>query len=336
MFPNLKKLRVNDCSERRHVMPYLIPLLKSASNLESIALSCNSFPFSTMAKMQSLREIRLSGLQKLDLDGLADCLEANTELKVFKIIDEQADLVKLGDDLSKSCKGLEQFKDRNFGNIYEGFCSAMANRYSFLSSLENLTSVKLTSFTFCGSDLYYPLSKLDGRKLVQLGVFMSSATPVILPEEIIRNLLARPLPSFPTLRSVKLEILDQNTEHYEPKWTQCDLRCRFLFHFLAQQKNIQRFTFNGGTLQNVHKVLDVVPNIRTLDISQTVLLLEEKGEIVPRVVDSLRKFRQSTTGNTEKHLLYLIVSYDFYRIEKERKNCDLDIIRIVFKSTKPF
>ncbi|KAJ6638504.1 hypothetical protein Bhyg_11240 [Pseudolycoriella hygida] len=309
LFTNLRKFCLYDRNKRRLLMLYLLPLLTFAQNIESLELTCrNIFGERRLENLRKLRKLRIHYRDDWTFEkfsGLIDCLETNPELKM-----------------------LERFEDRDLGNIYDRFGKSLHNRYSFLSSFQHLSYVALTSYTFCGSDLYYPLKVMDGRNIVRLKILMSYQPPIVLQERKTDKILRRRVPKFPSLQSVEMEIFDQDVVIYEPESTQCDIRCKFLFHFLAQQKNVQHFEFVGGSLNNMHKILDVVPNIRTLDVSGTAVLFEESREMVPKIVQTLRTYRQSK-NNQKLPLLRLILSYDFII---PANNDYGDCVRISFES----
>lgn len=329
---SLRKLSVTCLSTNGFVTTtkFLIYISAVASNLQILKLVNIDIQGRWLQNMQNLCELHLDWKEGYSFDSLISCLRENLKLKIFKFCHRNGDITTIGKVLS-NCTTLQKFKDRDFENPYERLDSAMIKRYNFLATFPHLNIVSLTSYTFCGCDLYYPLTTMATKNIVKLKVFMSYSQPIILDNRTTAEFMRRPLPNFSGLQSLEIEIFDRNGV-YDPKWTQCDLRCKFFFHFAAQLKNLQRFKFAGEGLRNMHKILEFAPIIRILDISQTVAVLDEKDIFFPNVVQTLRKIRQSNDGIDGQRLLHLIMNYEF----KIGKNNDYeDVVRCSFKLPKP-
>lgn len=93
---------------------------------------------------------------------------------------------------------------------------------------------------------------------------------------------------------------------HDPKWTQCDLRCEFLLHFMSKLMNLKCVRLLGRHHNNMHKILEVSPNIQTLDIS--VSREEVPPEEIQNIMKTLSKFRQLNDGGIDHKLLHLIVN----------------------------
>lgn len=337
-FVNLRKFSLFDESDSNFVLIHkvIIPILCGATKLQTLKLINVDIHGGWLERMQNLYELRLHWSRNSVLNELINCLRMNPKLKSFKFTHRNEKMTIIGNVLSKSCIDLRRFADRDFGNNYERFDSTLTDRYSFLSLCGRLTSVALTSYTFCGCDLYYALTALAGKKIVKLKVFMSYAQPMFLDRLKTIEIMRRSPPKFPTLLSAEIEIMYPATgDEFDRKWTQCELRCKYMFHFLAQQTNLKYFKFSGDSLSNMHTILNVAPNIRTLHVVEAVPLNEERKNLLLKIVHTLRKIRQTKPtrydGN-EQRLLHLILSYE-YKVEK---NFDYeDVVRISFERTKP-
>lgn len=282
---------------------FLTSVSTTASNLQNLKIQEVDFHDGCLKNMQNLHELRLHYQQSssFSLDELTSCWRMNPRLKVFTFAGFH-NITTVGDVLSRYCSDLEEFSDVNFCNPYDRLGLPTMNRYNFLSTLPCLNSVTLSSYTFCGCDLYYPLMTLAAKNIAKLKVFMNNVRPIVLNEEERAQLMRRPLPNFMCLETVEIEVMDTVTR-------QCDLRCQFMFHFMSQLKNLLHFTLIGMHTNKIYKILEIIPNIRTLDISKLSLLRLESE--VRNVGKTLRRSRKSFDGKTIPHLLHLVVHYPF-------------------------
>lgn len=329
---NLRKLRlVNHGGNVIISTKFLILVSLAASNLQTLKLSNVQIRGKWLESMLNLRDLRVGWKEDSVLDSLLNCLRVNPKLKSFKFYHRSKYITTIGNVLSESCTGLEKFKDRDFENDYDRLDKEVINRYNFLSTFPYLSNVSLTSFTLCGCDLYYPLTTLATKKIVKLNIFMSYSQRIILDDETTTDIMRRPLPHFPDLKSIKVEIYDQyGDEQSDPKWRECDVRCKFLFHFVAQLKNLQHFKFAGDCRGNMHKILEFAPSIRTLDVVDTVAFTEA-NKLVPDVVRTVRANRLLNGGINDQHVLHLIVNWEY----KVGISVDYeDVVRISFGMQK--
>lgn len=287
---------------------FLTKISTTATNLRSLALFNFELRDNWLHNMQKLTELRLYWRGDSSFDNLFSYLRTNPPLKVFEFRHKLKDVTSVYAVLSESCPRLEKFSDSDvdMSNPYQRFDDSLANRYRFLSKFLHLNIVTLMSYTFCGCDLYYPLVALATKNIVKLKILMNLSRPVTVSDEAKAEIMRRPLPQFAGLHSVEMKIWEQNEYIYDPKWTQCDLRCQFLFHFLKQVKNLQYFRFTGGSLSNMHKVLEFAPSICVLDVSE---VSHETHTMVPKIVKTLRS-RQLDGGKNDRYPLHLILRDD--------------------------
>lgn len=336
-FSNLRKLkfRADDNDYSWHT-EFLTQISLTASNLQILILIDIVVEGGWLNNIRNLRELHVEGI--FSLFKIEDLTSGLRMLKVFKFESYQDITITISDALSKYCPNLETLIDEHiiYSNPYIRVGVDLIHRYDFLSSFPYLNSVTLTSYTFCGSDLYYPLITLATKNIVKLGVFMNGSKPIFLNAEEKAQILRHSLPHhFTGLQTVEIEIsLNVGDEvspisfDLDPKWRQFDLRCQFIFKFLSKLKNLKRVNFLGysGYMSNMHKILEYTPNIPTLDMSE---LERVQPKEIQNMVKILRRVKQLNGGN-KRNLLHLLMNsscsvYGYTDFE--------DVIKISFHKT---
>lgn len=334
IFSNLHKLRFSlycNVDPSALCTYFLTQISTTAVNLRSLEIDQVEIRENWLQNMRNLEELRIVWKMRSSLDSLVNYFNAKPDLKVFKMLHQGANVTAVLDALSGCCPNLKTFTDmnRNFSTVeYERFDNSLANRYALLSKFAHLNSVTLTTYTFCGSDLHYPLVNLATKNLSKLRILTSQSQPIVLKKEVKVELMRRPLPKFVKPKSVELHISSPNAPDlvFDPKSTRCDLRCEFLIHFLSYANSLQHLGL-AGEISNIDRMLLLLPTVRVLDISRASLLnpFKEVSNIVKTVLGSLQRV-------TRKGVFHLILKDD-EKVQYFKQQTDLkDVINFTFFS----
>lgn len=307
-FSNLRRLIFAsnfDCTE------FLTAISETASNIQIVDLRNVILSGIWLKNMHNLCELRLlwSGIDS-PLRGIKSCLRLNPQLRVFKFMGKQ-DITTIVDDL-KHCLNLRKFSDISRKNPYDRFGAAMISRYNFLETFPHLTSVTLTSFTFCGCDLYYPLMILATKNIVKLRFSMNHSNPIVLDKTEKSRILRLSLPNFSFLKTIEIYISSQLADIHkytypDPKWGIFHFRSEFILHFISQLKNLQNVKLLCCDLRDVYKILEFVPNIRALDISEANLTWIE----IEKILKAILRIRQLKNAEINYHLLHFVSNNEY-------------------------
>lgn len=333
-FTNLRKLKFEtyQSADRNDVFNnFLTQISTTATNLQSLELVTLEPRCNWLQNMRNLVELRFLWRNGSSFDNLLCFLKTCPKLKVFEFRHQLPNLTSICNALTESCsEHLRVFSDIDESMSTLGHNQPLIERYAFLSKFSHLSHVTLMTYTFCGSDLYYALMSLAKKDIVKLKIVTAFSRNVILSDEVNKDIMRRRLPQFARLNSVEIEISEPNVPVFDSKWTQCDLRCQFMFHFLRQVNSLQHFTFTGTSLTNMDKVLEHVPHIRSLDISKVSSL--QTLTVVSNIVEIQRKRRQLADGENEHGTFHLILR-DSFDVRNFVKNIDLKDAMITFTFT---
>ncbi|KAG4068620.1 hypothetical protein HA402_002311 [Bradysia odoriphaga] len=273
-FSNLRKLRFEaycDADMRGACTNFLTQISTAALNLRSVEISQLELRGNWLENIRNLGELRIKWKIGSSFDSLFSFLNGKPNLKVFKLIHQLSDVTSVYDCLAESCSNLETFsdEDRTLSTHYRHFDDSLTSRYAFFSKFSHLSYVTLTTYTFCGSDLYYPLVNLATKNLIKLTVATSLSEPILLSNKVKTEIMRRPLPQFSRLKTVKFDLSTPSVHDFDEKLVRCDLRCQFLFHFLRQVTSLQQFELYGPSSTHMYKIVEHLPTIRVLDLSQS-------------------------------------------------------------------
>lgn len=273
-FSNLRKLKFKaycDADMRGVCTNLFLQISTTALNLRSIEIGQLEVRGNWLQNLHNLDELRITWKRDSPFDSLISFLEGKPNLKIFGLIHQRADVTSVYDVLAKSCPNLKTFcdEDRSISIHYHSLDDSLTSRYRFFSKFSDLSYVTLTTYTFCGSDLYYPLVALANKNIVKLTIVTSLSEPIVLSKNVKTEILGRPLPQFASLKSVEFDIATPKARIINEKWMRCDFRCQFLFHFLRHATSLQHFTLSGPSLTHIDKIVEHLPTIRVLDLSQT-------------------------------------------------------------------
>ena len=222
--------------------------------------------------MENLKELRLHTSKRramnIQNDELAVFLRTKAKLEIFSHI-SGSDITDVVDSLIENCPKLKSFADFHLNNPHTNLRLAgvniqMMQRYGFVRQFSGVTTLGLTSYTRCGSDLYFPLVKLAAQNRVEtLKIFMDRNTAIALDETNQMCHSHRDFGHFTRLRSIELQIRSDAPD-------QCELNAEFICDFVSKQQNIQAFTVMcEPALKDIHKILDKAPHLKELGISHT-------------------------------------------------------------------
>lgn len=325
-FSNLRKFKFGaycDADQRGVCTNLLTQISTNAVNLRSVEIGQLEVRGDWLRNMRKLEELRITWKKNSSFDTLISCLKEMPKLKVFKLVHQVADVASVYNALAESCPNLETFsdEDRTLSSYqnYHNFDDSLTSRYAFLSKLSNLSYVTLTTYTLCGSDLYYPLVSLASKNIVKLTIVTSLTEPIVLDKKAKAEVMGRPLPQFGRLKSVKFDIATPNVRNvvsFDRKWTRCDLRCQFLFHFLRHVTSVQHFELAGSSLTHIDKIVEHMPTIRVLDLSETNSF--EICKAVTNIVNIVLGSRPSDSGT------FNIILEDEERVQLFKKRNHLE------------
>lgn len=124
----------------------------------------------------------------------------------------------------------------------------------FSARIPPLKKVSLTSYTNCGSDLYYPLQYLTVRKQIEeLSIHTNRETAIpLLPNHSCRH-LAKHLPNFTNLKSV--EFLIEGNGGF-------DFDAEFVRGFASKLSNVEEIRVNFQYfIHGINKIIDMAPKV---------------------------------------------------------------------------
>lgn len=305
-FSNLHKLKLNVLRFQRYSSfdDFLTALSASASNLRYLQLFHVDVEGQWLKtnRMGNLSELRILKPCTISMPDLSIFLHSLPKLETFLYKGEQ-DITVIGTTLVKCCPNLKTFEDVHTSNPNRRFHLGGMNRYNFLASFSNLHSVALTSYTFCGCDLYYPLTKLATKNIVKLRIFSNLEYAVTFNDADRERIMKYSFDYFKTLLFLELDVRNFRLAG--------DMRCEFIMHLATQLKNLESFTLQSSRLNNANKIIESLPQIRTLSISQ--ITFKHLPVEMRKIVRTLRAIRQVKDTDDESNILQLIVNIEQWR-----------------------
>lgn len=312
---------------------FLTQISTAAVNLRTLDIDQLQIRGDWLQNMRNLEELRIVWKMGSSLDSLVNYFNAKPNLKIFKFLHHGADVTSISSifkALAESCPKLETFfdSDRNLSSMYTRFDDSLTKRYASFSKFSYLNFVTLTTYTFCGSDLYYPLVNLATKNLANLRIMTCASQPIVLEKEVKAEIKRRPLPQFVRIKSVELFISPLNVpDLFDPNWTRCDLRSEFLKYFLhhANAEGLQHLAISGFDVSKIDKLLAFLPTVRVLNISGAHLhdTFREVSNIVKTVLTS--------PGRSARKGAFQLVLRDDEKVQYFKQQNDLkDVINFTF------
>ncbi|XP_055306023.1 uncharacterized protein LOC129570445 [Sitodiplosis mosellana] len=332
-FANLRQLVLNDNYTRVWYKEFLAGIAVTATNLTHLTLEgVNvSGEWLTNVGMQNLKELRLHASKRrsmnIQTNELAVFLRSKPKLEIFSHIGT-SDITDVIDSLTESCPKLKSFADFHLNNPHDirtvtNINAQMMHRYTFVRQFTGVTTLGLTSYTQCGSDVYYPLIKLAVQNRVEaLKIYMDRNNTVVLPENNQMRYSHRDFGHYTRLRSIELQIRSDASD-------QCELNAEFICDFVSKLENIEKFTVMcEPALKDVNKIVDKAPHLKELGISHT------KMKYLPvemlKIVRSIRKRRKAliADGINDPEPFHLVVN-----IKQLREVQVYDDVKTILKAT---
>lgn len=315
---NIRKFKLNVLRFQRYSSfdDFLHALLVAATNLNYLHLFHVDIEGHWLKpkKMLNLYELRILKPCVVSIPHLTIFLSRLPNLHRFTYKGD-TDITSVGSTLLENCPNLEVFEDIHTASSYRRDAMALRHtRYTFLASFANLNTITLTSYTFCGCDLYYPLTKLATNKnIVHLKVFANLEQAETFNEaERQRILQTCSFSHFASLSSMELDVRNYRLEGA--------VHCEFVLLFATQLKNLEKFTLQSSRVTNVNKLIESLPQIRTMSISQ--ITFKHLPVEMRKIVRTLRAIRQANDMEDDDVVLQLIVNIEQWRELQVYKDID--------------
>lgn len=305
---NIRKFKLNVLRFQRNSTfdDFLNALLVSATNLTHLNLfhvdmEGNWLKQTKMLNLYELRILRPCGVSIARLKIFLGCLP---KLRRFTYKGD-TDITSIASTLIEKCPNLEVFEDVHTSTSYlREPLSVRETRYSFLASFANLHTVTLTSYTFCGCDLYHALVKLANLNIVHLKVFANLEQAEAFNEVDRKRIMENcSFSHFVSLSSLELDVRNYRLDGA--------IHCEFLLLFATQLKNLEKFTLQNSRLANINKIIESLPQIRTLAISQ--VTFKHLPVEMRKIVRVLRAIRQASDMYEDRVVLNMIVNIQQWR-----------------------
>lgn len=202
---------------------------------------------------------------------LSEFLHTKAKLELFSHIGYD-DMRPVVDALTEHCPRLKTFVDFHLSNQYrflgnEEINNQMFERYHFVEKFADLTTIGVTSYTQCGSDLYPALLKLASKKKVEeLKIYIDRDEAITLPV-VNRVDFEHVYDSFINLESLKtIELQIKSTKFQEIG----SIVAKFMRDFISNMKSVETVCIvSEHTIRDINKNIDLAPNVIELDIAQT-------------------------------------------------------------------
>lgn len=325
-FTNLRKLVLHDNYMSVTYKEYLALISVTATNLTHLTLEgVNvSGEWLLSAGMDNLRELRLQTSKRRSMRiqtvELSEFLRTKTKLELFSYIGND-DVHSVIDTLTAHCPKLRVFADFHLTNTYRDVMAIggpLKFRYNAIRFFENVKVLGLTTYTRCGSDLFYPLEKLAAQNKVEsLKIFMNRDEALELDEANRKHYCDKSFAHFTRLNAVELQIRSEASE-------QCEMDGEFIREFISKQMNVEKFCLiSEHAVRDVNKVIDAAPNLNELNVSRT------KMKYLPveirKIVLSIRKRRANliTMGEIDPPPFHVIVNEQQWRELQVYKDVDI-------------
>lgn len=279
-FSNLRKLVVfNDMWYHE----FLASVSTTATNLTHLTLD-NKFDIKLASTgMEHLKELRLRS-SSIDEKELLTFLRNKSKLELFSCTAKNG-IDSVIDTLAAHCPKLRVFSDFHLDNPYaygRVISDRLQSRYSAVRYFDTVQELGLTTYTKCGSDLYYPLIQITKKnKLESLKIVMNHADAIALEEQERKQYNHQSFADFTSLKEVEL-LLTVEFQEYE-------FDVPFIA-FIVKETNVKKFCVKcDRSIVNIYKIIDAVPHLSQLDVSQVPMI--RLPVEMRRIVVSIRKRR---------------------------------------------
>lgn len=328
-FSNLHKLKLNALNFERFGSygEFLKRVALTASQLWFLQLSHVDIEGEWLRtqKLGNLCELRIHKPRNVSIPDFTFCLHSMPKLETLMFTGKQ-DITAIGTTLIKCCPNLKTFEDVHISNPYRHFTLGGMNRYNFLSSFSNLHSVTLTSYTFCGCDLYYPLVKLATKNIVRLRVHADLEHAVNFSGSDKERIMQSSFAHFNSLQVLEVDVRNFRLSG--------ELRCEFMLHLATQLKNLKKFTLESDRLTNANKIIELLPQIRTFSMSK--IIFKHLPVEMRKIVRTLRTIRQASVTDDDTNLLQLIVNIEQWRELQVYKDIDKLTVTMLDPNVEPY
>lgn len=328
-FSNLHKLKLNALNFERFGSygEFLKRVALAASKLYFLQLSHVDIEGAWLKtqQMRNLSELRIHKPRNVSIPDFTIFLHSLSKLETLMFTGKQ-DITAIGSTLVQCCPDLKTFEDVHISNPYRHFTLGGMNRYNFLSSFANLHSVTLTSYTFCGCDLYYPLVKLSTKKIVKLRVVSDLEHAVSFSGTDKERIMQSSFDHF-----LSLQILEVDVRNFRLSG---DLRCDFIMYLATQLKNLEKFTLESDRLTNANKIIEQLPQIRIFSMSK--IIFKHLPVEMRKIVRTLRTIRQASVTDDDNNLLKLIVNIEQWRELQVYKDIDKLTETVLDPNVEPY
>lgn len=301
-FSNLRKLVLNDNYTRVSYKQFLAGISTVAANLTHLTLEgVNvSGEWLLAGGMENLRELRLHTSKRRSMSiqtiELCEFLRTKSKLELFSYIGND-DIRPVVETLIENCLQLKTFADFHLSNPYRPEASTitelMKHRYDFVGQFKGLTVIGLTSYTQCGSDLYYPMIRMAGKrmasKIEELKFYIDRDQAVVMPEPL--HYTCNAFDSFTSLQTVELQVRSDTSEP-------CDLNAEFICEFISKLLSVKKFNvMSEHAIRNINKIIDLAPNLEELGVAQ--IKMKYLPVEMRKIVNSIRKRRLQLIADGE-------------------------------------
>lgn len=229
--------------------------------------------------MMNLRELRLN-MGEINTDELANFVSTKYQLELFSYFG-YANIRPVFDTLAQYCPRLKTFVDFNF--IGYPYTLELEQHYNSVERFTNITTIGLTTFTQCGSDLFYPLRAMAAQNKVQeIKICIDHRRAITLDDDERMHYDEQIFGNFTSLQSVV--IYNCSESHKE-----VDLNFEFIREFMAKRMNVEklRLISASGALRNIDKIIDEAPHIKHFNIVD--VNMEKLPIKMRRIVKSIHK-----------------------------------------------
>lgn len=326
---NLYKLTLNSMSyERINSYDYFLAgIVVAALNLQILHLNHIDIGGAWMKtnRIWNLSELQLHKPRNLNFTDLNTFLACLPNLKSFLFIGKQ-DITDVGNTLTRCCPNLKTFQDIHVSNPYRHFALGAMNRYLFIAKFSNLKCVTLTSYSFCGSDLYYPLVKLSKTNIVKIKVHSDLEHAVDFDGLERERIMQSSFSHFISLKEVELSVRNFRLNG--------DLRCDFILYFARQLKNLLTFTLESDRITNANKIIELLPSCRTFSISK--IIVKHLPVEMRKIVRTVRTIRQMSDFENDENLLKLIVNVEQWRELQVYKDIKSLMTLVIDHNVEPY
>lgn len=326
-FSNLRKLVVHDNYTRVTYKEFLAAISANAPNLTHLTLDGVNVSGDWLLPtngMANLKELRFHSSKRrsvnIDTHQLSQFLRTKPKLELFSYIGDD-DITSIIETLTTHCPKLRVFADFHLRDSYRGqggITDQLKFRYNAIRNFDAVKVLGLTTYTRCGSDLYYPLVKIAAKNRVEsLKIYMDRDHSIVLDEQERLRYADSSFSHFTSLNAVELQIRSESSE-------QCVLDSQFICDFVARQTNVKKFcVISEHAVRDVNKIIDAAPNLNELNVSRT------KMKYLPvemrKIVKSIRKRRANLilTGEVDPEPFHLIVNDQQWRELMVYKDVDV-------------